>query len=582
MKSIINLSILILWIGVLFHISCKKETSCEGCACKNKPPIAKAGLDQVITLPTDSVLLDGNSTSDPDGKISEWLWTKISGPVSFNIIRSSDSITKVKTLVAGTYQFELKVTDNCGLSAKDTVQVIVNDPSIPNRPPVANAGADQVITLPTNTITLNGNGSSDPDNNITSYLWKKISGPSSFNIANSNVVQTQVTNLVQGIYQFELKVTDAGGLFSKDTMQVIVNSSPPTTGCNLANRQEINVQLTQIGTLSEPKTGVAVGAVGDKIFFAGGINGDEAVYTIDIYDISLNNWTTAQLSVPRWLVVTATCGNKIFFAGGYNSDGMTFAAYYNTVDVYDASTNSWSVISLSEGKYNVAATSLGNKVFFAGGYLGSFQMSKKVEIYDILTNQWSYADLSQARESLTADAVGNKVYFAGGNTGYTVAPNALLAYPTDRIDVYNDQANSWSTETLSEPKWALASIAIENKIYWAGGITYASSIPGSASQKIDIKNTSPQSLSFDCLFQVNMFFKAVRTNNKIIFFTGNGGYGSVINKFDIYDISTSTWSIGVLPFNMEGTAIISVNNTIFLAGGYVNGVLSDKAWKLEF
>ena len=51
----------------------------------------------------------------------------------------------------------------------------------------------------------------------------------SFNIVNSNAVQTQVTNLVQGIYQFELKVTDARGLFSKDTMQVTVNALYQTT-----------------------------------------------------------------------------------------------------------------------------------------------------------------------------------------------------------------------------------------------------------------------------------------------------------------------------------------------------------------
>ena len=66
-----------------------------------------------------------------------------------------------------------------------------------NRPPVANAGADQVITLPTNSVNLNGSAT-DPDNNITSYQWTKISGPSSFTIANPNAVQTQVTNLVEG------------------------------------------------------------------------------------------------------------------------------------------------------------------------------------------------------------------------------------------------------------------------------------------------------------------------------------------------------------------------------------------------
>ena len=69
---------------------------------------------------------------------------------------------------------------------------------------------------------LDGSASTDPNNNISSYLWTKISGPSSFTIANANSVQTQVTNLVEGVYQFELKVTDAGGLFDKDMMQVTV------------------------------------------------------------------------------------------------------------------------------------------------------------------------------------------------------------------------------------------------------------------------------------------------------------------------------------------------------------------------
>ena len=74
------------FIGLLMvgsSYGCKKETSCEGCKENNKSPIAVAGPDQVITLPTDSVLPDGSSSSDPDGRISEWLWATISGPASF-------------------------------------------------------------------------------------------------------------------------------------------------------------------------------------------------------------------------------------------------------------------------------------------------------------------------------------------------------------------------------------------------------------------------------------------------------------------------------------------------------------------
>ncbi len=59
--------------------------------------------------------------------------------------------------------------------------------------------------------------------NIASYIWTKISGPASSNITNANAVQTQVSNLVQGFYQFELKVTDGGGLISKDTVTITVS-----------------------------------------------------------------------------------------------------------------------------------------------------------------------------------------------------------------------------------------------------------------------------------------------------------------------------------------------------------------------
>ena len=91
--------------------------------------------------------------------------------------------------------------------------------NLSNHPPVANAGTDRTIDLP-GKGDLNGSGSSDPDNNITSYRWTKISGPPSFKIENADAAQTLVENLVQGIYEFELKVTDADGLFSKDTMTI--------------------------------------------------------------------------------------------------------------------------------------------------------------------------------------------------------------------------------------------------------------------------------------------------------------------------------------------------------------------------
>ena len=88
MKKILLLPpLFILAAGIC--ISCKKETSCESYKENNKPPIAIAGPDQMITLPTDSISLDGSASNDPDGTISDpiaigWLWKKIEGPASFN------------------------------------------------------------------------------------------------------------------------------------------------------------------------------------------------------------------------------------------------------------------------------------------------------------------------------------------------------------------------------------------------------------------------------------------------------------------------------------------------------------------
>jgi hypothetical protein len=56
----------------------------------------------------------------------------------------------------------------------------------------------QTTTLPASSVTLNSSGSTDPDNNITGYLWTKIAGPSSFAIANANSIQTLVNNLLEG------------------------------------------------------------------------------------------------------------------------------------------------------------------------------------------------------------------------------------------------------------------------------------------------------------------------------------------------------------------------------------------------
>lgn len=95
-----------------------------------------------------------------------------------------------------------------------------------NQPPNALAGSDLVVTLPTNYVELNGTSSHDPDGQINSWHWNKISGPNSFYINSPFAAQTIVGELVEGIYEFELKVIDNGGLYSTDKILVTVYADP--------------------------------------------------------------------------------------------------------------------------------------------------------------------------------------------------------------------------------------------------------------------------------------------------------------------------------------------------------------------
>lgn len=219
----------------------------------NQSPVANAGADKTVTLPSNSVTLNGTGT-DPDGTVTNYQWTKVSGPLSGSIKSPASASTSVISLTQGVYLFELQVTDNGGITARDTVQVTVNTAG--NLPPTANGGADKAITLPLNTTSLIGTGT-DQDGTISSYLWTKLSGPSSGSITNANLSTAVITNLVQGTYLFELKVTDNLGATAKDTMQVIVypgssNSLPVAdAGPDKSITLPVNY-VTLVGTGSDP------------------------------------------------------------------------------------------------------------------------------------------------------------------------------------------------------------------------------------------------------------------------------------------------------------------------------------------
>jgi hypothetical protein len=190
----------------------------------NDPPVANAGTDQTVGEAV-LVTLDGSNSSDPDDGIATYAWTQTAGPgvALSNTAAVQPTFTSPNVGAGGVaLTFSLTVTDGSGVARADSTNVNVTNG---NLPPVADAGTDQTVNEWT-VVTLDGSGSSDPDDGIASYLWAQTGGPS-VNLSNATDFQPTFTAPDVGAggesLTFELTVTDIGGLKATDTS--IVNVS---------------------------------------------------------------------------------------------------------------------------------------------------------------------------------------------------------------------------------------------------------------------------------------------------------------------------------------------------------------------
>jgi Secretion system C-terminal sorting domain len=202
------------------------------------PPNVSAGGDPTITLPTTTATLNGEAAGSNGAKITAVVWQETQGPVTAMIVSPSSLSTGITGLTkAGTYVFRLTVTDQNGKQAASTVDVVVNaappvtkaPPPVTKVPPTVSAGANQTITLPTNSVTLTGKATGNDGAVVNSYFWVLVSGPSWVKFSNEWALNTTVSGLVAGTYVLELSASDTYDQTSKSTITVTVNAEKPVT-----------------------------------------------------------------------------------------------------------------------------------------------------------------------------------------------------------------------------------------------------------------------------------------------------------------------------------------------------------------
>ena len=226
----------------------------------NLPPVVNAGPDRTVDY-TQLVTFDGTGTTDPEGDALTYVWSvdyclaaSGAGPggpapteTAPGIFPNCPDFATGPTptdgpFVVGAHTVTLTVTDSHGASATDEMILTVT-----NDPPVADAGLDQTVqTL--DSVTLNGSGSSDPENDIKFYTWS-IDGT----LLNASGPTPVVGPFDAGVYTITLTVSDGGGGEATDQMVLTVLNRAPVADAGPDRTANHAQTVTLAGSGSDPE-----------------------------------------------------------------------------------------------------------------------------------------------------------------------------------------------------------------------------------------------------------------------------------------------------------------------------------------
>jgi predicted Ser/Thr protein kinase len=330
-------------------------------------------------------------------------------------------------------------------------------------------------------------------------------------------------------------------------------------------------------TLSQARLALAATSSSELVIFAGG--GDSLIGPpsdrVNIYNVTSGSWTTATLSVPRGCLAAVSSGNLVFFAGGgqiFNLTTLIIQNVTDSVDIYNVSDGQWSTATLSQARAVLAAASVGSLVLFGGGEnkIPPNYTSSVVDIYNVTNSTWSNTTLSQARSWIAATTVANRyVLFAGGY---------LQTSPSNVVDIYDSTNGTWNTATLSQARSILAAASLNHSAFFAGG----SNATNQTSNVVDIFNSATQTWSNTTLSQARVLLAAASIRDIVAFGGGSPDGFTASAVVDVYNITSNIWFTLNLSQPRGLLAATSSTNKIFFGGGLSNTGRSNVVDIFEF
>jgi hypothetical protein len=209
----------------------------------NSAPVANGGANQSVTVGS-VVTLDGTASSDANRDSLTYKWSLSNVPAGSGATLSSVSSPNPKFTadLAGTYTAILIVNDG---KADSLSSVVIVTASGANSAPVANAGVAQSVKL-NDTVTLDGTGSSDANNDFITYKWTLVTKPTGSTAVLSSATSSKPTFKadVSGTYVASLIVNDGKVDSAAAATTISVSSANADPIANAGNNQNVTVGTT--------------------------------------------------------------------------------------------------------------------------------------------------------------------------------------------------------------------------------------------------------------------------------------------------------------------------------------------------
>jgi N-acetylneuraminic acid mutarotase len=207
-----------------------------------------------------------------------------------------------------------------------------------------------------------------------------------------------------------------------------------------------------------------------KVLVSGGLNVSTAVATAELYDPATNTWAaTGSMATSRYFHTASAMPNgKVVVSGGFSSTDVA------TAEQYDSATGTWAAAGFMTfaRRQHTAAVLADGKLLVSGGVNDANGKATiaSAELYDASTNSWSVVgSMAQPRNRHTASLLSNgKVLVMGGVELGALGGETVLA----SAELYDPVSKTWSSAgAMSAPREKQTATLLANgQVLFSGGV----------------------------------------------------------------------------------------------------------------